>query len=473
MSLSEELTAKIDSLRSDYEKLQKAVGFVEVTKQLGDVATQIQGLPGKIAAIRQAGYVYASYLEHKAKTLGDQWTGIHQQINDAIRTELGQAQAHIEELDELWDALEDAIEREATPASPKPSKRSSALSAGIRAALEESQQDKQADLIHKLGALGGQSRPQGGMGSALAGATGGESSDSSAKAAGANLADLAGGGGKSAASGALAGLAGAGGKSPSSDALSSLAKKASNLGKSDDTADIEKLTADLATALGRVNTAIANAKSRIDGLYGEVPANVSQTQSQLREIETYLSRAQQATFEFLAGEDIYMVVEAEWKQSGNKKDNPDGFLYITSQRLIMEQQEKKGGFVGFGGKKVEGVAWESPIGAIDEIKHEKKGMLGGIDLVHLRFGSGGPFGETTIEVKGGINAEWFANRLRRAVKGEIEGERGVAHDPAIVEVLSNAPTMCSVCGANFNQPITKGMTQMECAYCGAVVRLRL
>src|SRR5690606_6746931 len=110
----------------------------------------------------------------------------------------------------------------------------------------------------------------------------------------------------------------------------------------------------------RTKDKLSSAKERIRGLYGQVPANVSQTYSQLRDINKYIERTQNATFDFRAGEDVYMVIEAEWKKTGKDKDDPNGWLYITNQRIIMEQAEKQGGFLGFGGKKVEGLLWDAP-----------------------------------------------------------------------------------------------------------------
>ncbi len=453
MPISEELNARIEALRGQYEDLQDTVAMTDVTDTLGDIATKIEGLPGKIAELRDRGYVYASYLEHKAETLGSQWGGVHEQINAAIREELGKAQEQFDTLDALWDRVEGAIAKEEGQDEPVKKRTGNSVSNSIRAALE-AQESESADLVNKLGAFGGK-KSSGGAAGALAGAMGGGGSDAPSKSLG-SLAEKMGGQDDKAAA--------------TAKALGGLAGKMGGLSAGGED-KIEDLVDGLEKAMGDVEEAVGNAKERIDGLYGEVPNNVSQTMSQISEINTYLERAEDATFDFLAGENLFMAVKAEWKKGNNKKENPDGFFYITNQRVIMEQQEKKGGFMGMGGKKEEGALWEAPIDTIEDVESEKKGMLGGIDLIHMRFGSGAPFGETTIEVKGGINAEWFASKLKRAAKAEIEKERGVDPDPAEVEAIKNAPTMCVVCGANFDQRLVAGMTQMECEYCGAVVRL--
>ena len=49
--------------------------------------------------------------------------------------------------------------------------------------------------------------------------------------------------------------------------------------------------------------------------------------------------------------------------------------------------------------------------------------------------------------------------------------RGLALDDQLVEAVTNAPTVCGVCGATFDQRITSGMNQMKCDYCGSVTRI--
>lgn len=216
---------------------------------------------------------------------------------------------------------------------------------------------------------------------------------------------------------------------------------------------------------------LKSVKGDIEKNFGDVPNNVSQTASQVRTIEGYLDLIEEATFPLQGDEAIFMAVRAQWKEH-NKKDDPEGIFYITDQRLVMEQKEKVGkGFLGRGGEMKHEVAWEAPISGLSEAKPEKKGLLGGIDLIHFKFSSGAPFGDTTIEVKGGINANWFAGQLKRAAGGGLEQERAMALDNAVVEAIEDAPSMCGVCGAGFEASITPGMKEIKCSYCGAITRL--
>lgn len=410
--MNEELQSRIESLRDDFDDLLDDLSMTEVTEELGETATTISGIPGKIQAIRDRGYAYANFLEPKAETLGTQWEAVHVSVREGIRRELINARNEMADLDQLWDELDDMIAEDGQSFSPARSGKSL------------------ADMLQ-------------------------EAADSSDEAVGGSLAAM-----KKAAKAQA---------STTRGSLGSALRSSKAQGVSD--AEIEAFLGRLESAMKRAESFVENAKNRIQGLYGTVPENVDQTLSQIKEIEGYLDIADNATFDFLADEDLYMAVKAEWQKTGNKKEDPDGFFYVTSSRLLMEQSEKKGGFLGFGGKKESGFLWEAPIGTLENATAEKKGMLGGIDLIHMSFGSGGPFTETTIEVKGGVQAQWFASRLEQAASGEIEKQRGLERDQAVVEAIAEAPTMCPVCGATFTQQITRGMQQLECEYCGAAVRL--
>lgn len=226
--------------------------------------------------------------------------------------------------------------------------------------------------------------------------------------------------------------------------------------------------------LERLTGEIEAAEEQVTSSFGKVPDNVQQTLRQINDITGYLDLAESASFPLNAAEAIFMAVNAEWEQTGKDKHDPDGIFYITDQRVVMEQKEKVGkGFLGRGGEMKQEVLWEASIGSLEQVAHENKGLMGGIDLIHMNFGAGAPFAKTTIEVKKGVKAEWFAAQLKRAATGGLEKERGLEVDEELVEAIANAPTTCGVCGATFEDPIVAGMTQIKCKYCGSVTRLAL
>lgn len=221
--------------------------------------------------------------------------------------------------------------------------------------------------------------------------------------------------------------------------------------------------------VGQMSGELARARERIEGLYGEVPGNVTQTEQQLRTITRYMDLADEATVDWHPTEALFMANDGEWVQTGKDKQDPDGILYLTDQRLIFEQKEKVGGRLGFGGEQVQQVLFAIPVGAITEVTAEKKGMLGGIDLINLTL-SEGDYAEMTVEVKGGVQAGWYVQQLNRVISGEIEKERAIPVDEAAAEAVREAPTACPTCGATL-PALVRGMTELTCQYCGTVVRV--
>ncbi len=213
------------------------------------------------------------------------------------------------------------------------------------------------------------------------------------------------------------------------------------------------------------------AEERVKGVFAPAAKQAREIKNRVGKLNWYMDRVDEATFDFNATEAVYLVATAEWVKTGKGKDDPDGLLYLTDQRLIFERKEKEGGFLGFGAKKVQGIEWELPLSAIQGIESEKKGFLGGKDIVHVQHSGGGVGSPVTVEVKGGINANWYAQQLERAQRGDIDQERALQPAADVVERVRNAPTACAACGAPFTTPITRSMTELACEYCGTIVRL--
>jgi prefoldin subunit 5 len=216
---------------------------------------------------------------------------------------------------------------------------------------------------------------------------------------------------------------------------------------------------------------IGAAKLRMRDRFERLQTNTQQATSELQKFNTYLDRKEQASFDFLAGESVFIADEAEWIATNKASSNPDGVLYLTDQRLIFEQKETTGKTLGlFGGKKVQALQWALPLNQVGEAAPENKGLFGGKDLVHLKLMSGAPYAEITVEIKGGVQAKFWAAQIMRMIRGEVQSERTVELSPDVAEALRNAPTECPVCGATL-PPLVAGQRQINCTYCGTLVRV--
>ena len=234
---------------------------------------------------------------------------------------------------------------------------------------------------------------------------------------------------------------------------------------------LQVASSQLEQALDGFEASVEAAEERVKGIFEPVAKQAREIKNRVGKLNWYMDRVDEATFEFNATEAVYLVAKAEWVKTGRGKDDPDGLLYLTDQRLIFERKEKEGGFLGFGAKKVQGIEWQIPLSSFGVIESEKKGFLGGKDIVHIQHGDSGAVTPITLEVKGGINANWYAQQLERAQRGDIEQERAIQPDSEVVEMVKNAPTACGNCGAPFTTPITRAMTELAWEYCGTIVRL--
>ncbi len=213
---------------------------------------------------------------------------------------------------------------------------------------------------------------------------------------------------------------------------------------------------------------IEAAEEHIEDQYETVQREVDNTKRQLTEINWVMDMKDEASFDFGAAEEVFLVAKAEWDDG---KDKPDGLIFLTNQRLVFEQKEKTGKRFGmFGGKEAHGILWETPISTVEDVTAANKGFLGGKDMVNLTLGSGAPFANITVEVKGGVASKFWAKQIKRMATGNAEDERAIEPDPEMIERLKNAPTDCHVCGGKLPQ-IVEGQSEVECPYCGASIRI--
>lgn len=204
---------------------------------------------------------------------------------------------------------------------------------------------------------------------------------------------------------------------------------------------------------------------------GSLPTDIDQTLKQITDITWYLDQKDEASFKFLAGESLFLAAKAEWVETGKGKNDPDGILYLTDQRLVFEQKETVGKTLGlFGGKKAQEMKWEVPLNLVAEVKAENKGLFGGKDMLYFTLKSGAPFTQITVEVKGGVACKFWAAQIQRMISGNTKDERAIQPDAEELEAIKKAPTACPSCGGTLPM-LVAGQRQLDCVYCGSTIRL--
>lgn len=346
--MSDDASTNYGSLKSRFSQLENDARLDRIVDEIREISESIQELPERIKSIRDRGYAFAAYLEHKAEVLRNHWEDIRTQISRSLRQEQT-------DLKQDLDDLEQSISRA----------------------------DNVENIPEKLALI----LPQ------------------------------------------------------------------------------------VENAVERLEEKAKSAAERVAETYRTLKSNLAGTEADLTDIAWYCDMRDEASFEFLAAEKVFLAAKAEWVQTGKGGKDPDGIIFLTDQRMIFEQKEVTGKTLGlFGGKQQQEVEWEIPLNKVEAVEAEKKGLFGGKDMIHFTLGNGAPYPKITVEIKGGVDCKFWAAQVGRMMKGETNDERAIAPDPEMIEALRNAPTECHVCGGMLPK-LVANQTQIDCEYCGAVIRI--
>jgi len=217
------------------------------------------------------------------------------------------------------------------------------------------------------------------------------------------------------------------------------------------------------------------AEDALQEIYESVQQEFDKTSRQTDLIEKALDLSESASFGFLPGESVYMTVKAVWTRDNKEdKEDPEGILFLTDQRLIFEQRQeiakKKILFVTTEREKVQRLQFETPVVSIESIKATKQGMFKNEDWLEFQLPSGSFAREVKLHLDGQDCSLWqqYINRVK---SGDINSERALAVDTEAVEKARSAPTKCPNCGGAITKPVLRGQDTIKCDFCGEVIRL--
>lgn len=231
----------------------------------------------------------------------------------------------------------------------------------------------------------------------------------------------------------------------------------------------------LRNELTTFSSKVSSTESFIAKMFDDLNGEVSEVKTNLSLIEKTLEYSDSASFGFLPTESIVRAVKATWLRDERKdKEDPEGILFLTDQRMIFEQREevatKKVLFFTTERKKVQELEFEVPVFSISSIKATKQGLLKNEDWLELEFDSGSFARSATLHLDGQSCNEWQA-LINQAKTRELDADRAIAIDEAAVEKVKSAPVVCPSCGATMTKPVLRGMDTITCDFCGKVIKL--
>ena len=214
------------------------------------------------------------------------------------------------------------------------------------------------------------------------------------------------------------------------------------------------------------------AASAIRSQYDSLKANVNNIKNNANQAQRLLDDIDEACFQLYPAEDPVASCTAQFMET--KKEGPKGILYLTDERILFEQKEKvakkKVLFIATEKEEIQELIFDVPVGQIEKIETSQKGFLGGKEMLELRFSPEVNMNSALLRLRGADNDRW-QGLIGRVKSGEINRERTEDKDEEAIEEARSAPTKCPSCGADLDVEIVRGMREINCEFCGSIIRL--
>lgn len=234
---------------------------------------------------------------------------------------------------------------------------------------------------------------------------------------------------------------------------------------------VDRLESEVETLRSKVNAV----ESSINGMFDSLQSEAKTFKSAIDQAQEMLKHVAAASFRLLPTEGAVLAVKATYSRDPKMdKDDPQGFLFLTDQRLLFEQNQevatKKVLFITTEKQKVQKLLLEVPLALLDQATASKKGLFGHEDHLEMRFKSGVQVPQAWFHLDG-QDCNMWQTVIGQACSGGLVSDRAVAVDPEEVRKVKAAPSQCPNCGAPVTQVVLRGMDSITCAYCQQVMRL--
>jgi hypothetical protein len=168
---------------------------------------------------------------------------------------------------------------------------------------------------------------------------------------------------------------------------------------------------------------ISQVENSLRSIYSEIETRVQALNARLTDIHWAMDQLNGAKFKFSPGEALVMAVAARWDKEG--KDDPEGVLYLSSQRLVFERKEKvatkKILFITTASQLVQEVLIDQPLAKLGEVSPDNRGLFGHQDFLLAQFADPG-LGLVAFHINGQDSKDW-AGLVEKTRSGRIEAER--------------------------------------------------
>lgn len=236
-----------------------------------------------------------------------------------------------------------------------------------------------------------------------------------------------------------------------------------------------QLLTSLDVQLKTLSEKISATERMLRGMYDSFESDLNLFQKNLTNIEWTVKEFESSNIKLFPHEFIIMGVKSTWTRDGEKdKDDPEGILFLTDQRIIFEQKQevatKKFLFITRERELIQEIQVDIPIKFIENISTSKQGLFKNQDFLELNFATGAQYANAVFHLQGQDCEDWKA-LINRVLSGDYDKNRTEEVDQEILDKIKNAPTICPQCSATINVKIIRGMDEITCEFCGAVIKL--
>ena len=169
---------------------------------------------------------------------------------------------------------------------------------------------------------------------------------------------------------------------------------------------------------------LSEAQRRLARIYERDARDITAMDARLDALEWSVQQLNAASFKLDSGEALIIAAPAEWTETTGDRRDMDGVLYLTDRRVLFEQKERTGAFLGiFGGRDQQALTWAVALTDIEDVRAEDRGIFGVKDMLYLSLRPGAEPAEITIEVKRSADNQEWAAFIRQAKAGGYEPER--------------------------------------------------
>ena len=231
------------------------------------------------------------------------------------------------------------------------------------------------------------------------------------------------------------------------------------------------------TAVDALGSRVTAARRAVEGLYDGITAELYKIEYSLGQVQKMLDLISGSSeIRLQEAEGPLLAVATKWQQDG--EDGPEGYLFLTDQRLLFEQREevvtkKRFGLFKAESEMVQKLQIAVQVHEIDQIAHKEEGGflgMGKADILELVFAATASLSRARFHLKGQNSSDWAA-MINRIQSGEIDGDRSDEYlDELEAAGITSAsfPEQCPNCYAAV-PPQPRGVTVYECEFCGATI----